>query len=1462
MAKMVADLVEATILDKDDLLYVVRGTSTTSGKKMKGSQFLMEVLTASGNTGIDLSSKTSDLLVEMTGADAGPKTFVCTAAEYLPLGRRFIFANNGSGTTVYTLTLPDLTTHTVNPGDTITIICLAAGIIVEKNILGNALTATRLQTARTINGTSFDGSANITVTAAAGTLTGATLASNVTASYLTSVGILTAVQVDNVNIDGNTIASTSGDLNINPFAGSKILLDATISVDAGVITGATSITSTTFLGDLNGTINTATTAATQSQGDNSTKVATTAYVDAAVLTEDFWTRTSTTVTLKTSGDTLNLSGDFQVATSKFTVAALTGNTAIYGDLAVATNKFTVASATGNTVVAGTFHGAGDFDIATNLFQIAAATGNTLIAGTLGVTGAITGNLTGNCSGTAATVTGAAQTSITSLGTLTALQVDNVNINGDTISNTTGILYLTPYTGNAVVIDGYFSFDGTILTGITDSNMTITAPTGRNIGIEGVTFDGGVVGGISSLGVTGTRVTAGFFTDLTITNAISGSITGNAATATKLATARAINGVDFDGSAAITVTAAGSTLTGTSLNSTIVSSSLTSVGTLSSLAMGGNIALGSNYLSGDGGNEGLQIDASGNATFSGVINGTSASLSSSIACTTISSYFSLNLTNTMARPISIKHITSGTQTDGFGVGISYATQTGAGDPNIVGYLGFVRAGADGTSDLVGLPSTTGTPTERFRVSSAGVLSSITSIGVTGARIANAFFTDLAVTNAIAGSITGTAAKATNLVGGNSTTLLGSIGYQSNTDTTTMLVPNTTSTKKFLRMTGTGTNGAVPVWDTIVDADIPNLTGKTYNGLTLTAASVGFTIAGGTTSKTLTINNTLALSGTDSTVITLPATTGTVALNNQTFYLGSTSIAINRASASIALTGITSIDGSSASCTGNAATVTTNANLTGVVTSTGNTTAIASGAIKANMLQSAASDLGAANVTIDLSNTNGAYVTNVTIDGTYTGTFSGNLTGNVTGNCSGTAATVTGAAQASITSVGTLSTLTVSGAIASSNGLSTFTYTTIDGNTPLTVTNAGVIAGRFIGAATDTTVANGSGVRLALRNSNGTNNNYSQIQFEESNGSPSALITCKHLVHSATVPESELYFFTRNGASLTQAMKLDKVGAVTITGAITGATTTNTINGVIINSGAVSGVSTLTTTSNVTISTVANGLTIGTVTTASDAAVQIGATLANGFHYLDYCVADAYSAQYAIRKSRGTAASPASVSSGDVLGTYGFYAHDGTNWYKTAQIRATISATTGTTDLPTKLDFYTTPDGSATAAIALTLGADKSATFYGAASGVTSFAASGRITTTDTTEATTTSDGSIATAGGISCVKAIYAGGDLTVLGSNVTLAPGGVTFKCDEAGSEPGSQFIFRVDNATRLSMGSGAATFTIPVITTQYKLSALNTAPANAGATGTLGEIRVVADAIYVCTATNTWVKAALATWS
>lgn len=48
---------------------------------------------------------------------------------------------------------------------------------------------------------------------------------------------------------------------------------------------------------------------------------------------------------------------------------------------------------------------------------------------------------------------------------------------------------------------------------------------------------------------------------------------------------------------------------------------------------------------------------------------------------------------------------------------------------------------------------------------------------------------------------------------------------------------------------------------------------------------------------------------------------------------------------------------------------------------------------------------------------------------------------------------------------------------------------------------------------------------------------------------------------------------------------------------------------------------------------------------------------------------------------------------------------------------------------------------------------------------------------------------------------------------------------------------------------------------TQYHLSALNTAPSSSSDTGRLGEIRITASYIYVCTATDTWKRVAISTW-
>lgn len=62
-----------------------------------------------------------------------------------------------------------------------------------------------------------------------------------------------------------------------------------------------------------------------------------------------------------------------------------------------------------------------------------------------------------------------------------------------------------------------------------------------------------------IGSTGTRIVKGWFTDLTVTNAISGSITGNAGTATALQTPRTIGTITGD------ATSAGSSFDGTANN---------------------------------------------------------------------------------------------------------------------------------------------------------------------------------------------------------------------------------------------------------------------------------------------------------------------------------------------------------------------------------------------------------------------------------------------------------------------------------------------------------------------------------------------------------------------------------------------------------------------------------------------------------------------------------------------------------------------------------------------------------------------------------------------------------------------------------------------------------------------------------------------------------------------------------
>jgi len=102
--------------------------------------------------------------------------------------------------------------------------------------------------------------------------------------------------ISSIYYDGLEIGGVSG-VNEITFSASKIAFTANSTSIGNIYSGGfrptgnntmalgtttakwSSVFATTFSGDLNGTINTATTGVTQSQGNNSTKIATTAYVD-------------------------------------------------------------------------------------------------------------------------------------------------------------------------------------------------------------------------------------------------------------------------------------------------------------------------------------------------------------------------------------------------------------------------------------------------------------------------------------------------------------------------------------------------------------------------------------------------------------------------------------------------------------------------------------------------------------------------------------------------------------------------------------------------------------------------------------------------------------------------------------------------------------------------------------------------------------------------------------------------------------------------------------------------------------------------------------------------------------------------------------------------------------------------------------------------------------------------------
>jgi hypothetical protein len=276
----------------------------------------------------------------------------------------------------------------------------------------------------------FDGT--VTSDAFAGPLTGdvtgnvsGTAATVTTAaqSNITSLGTLTTLTVDNVIVNGTTIGHTS-DTDL-------------MTLTSGVLTVAGEVDATSLDvsgdADIDGTLE-----ADAITIDGVTLAETIADTVGAMVSSN--TESGITVAYQDADNTL----DFTVGTLN---QDTTGTAAIATTVTITDNESTNES---NAII---FTAGGDVDggnlglESDGTLTYNPSTGKITATGFIGT---LTGDVTGNTSGTAATVTTAAQSNITSLGTLTTLTVDNVIINGATIGHTDDTDLITVADGIATV----------------------------------------------------------------------------------------------------------------------------------------------------------------------------------------------------------------------------------------------------------------------------------------------------------------------------------------------------------------------------------------------------------------------------------------------------------------------------------------------------------------------------------------------------------------------------------------------------------------------------------------------------------------------------------------------------------------------------------------------------------------------------------------------------------------------------------------------------------------------------------------------------------------------------------------------------------------------------------------------------------------------------------------------------
>jgi hypothetical protein len=260
---------------------------------------------------------------------------------------------------------------------------------------------------------------------------------------ITSLGTLSALTVDNINLNGNTVVSDTGTLAIDD----NTTVNGTI-VASGAITGST----------LTGTLQTAAQSNITSLGtlsaltvDNIQLNGNTIVSDTGTLAIDDNTTVNGSLTATTLGGTLSTAAQTNI-TSVGTLSSLavSGSTSLDG---VTINDNEVSATRTND----------------DLVLSPSGTGQVVVNGNISAT-----NVAG-------TLTTAAQPNITSLGTLSSLQTDNININGNTISTTSGNLTLSNLT--SVSVDDINFADNVIKATASNANLELEANGTGNVSVN-------------------------------------------------------------------------------------------------------------------------------------------------------------------------------------------------------------------------------------------------------------------------------------------------------------------------------------------------------------------------------------------------------------------------------------------------------------------------------------------------------------------------------------------------------------------------------------------------------------------------------------------------------------------------------------------------------------------------------------------------------------------------------------------------------------------------------------------------------------------------------------------------------------------------------------------------------------------------------------------------------------------